>query len=134
MGINHFETARMYGTSEYQMTEALYELMQEGFCKREDFIFQTKIAPATTKEFQKRWDLSWANVGEKLGHIDLFGVHAAADNNENLKETMAFLLERKKEGKVKNIGFSTHGTSEMIMELINTEQVRSKNKCPFHSS
>lgn len=122
LGINHFETARMYGTSEYQMTEALYELMQEGFCKREDFIFQTKLVPATTKEFQKLWDLTWANVGEKLGHIDLFGVHAAADNNEKLKETMAFLLEKKKEGKVKNIGFSTHGTSEMIMELINTEQ------------
>ncbi|CAJ1941337.1 unnamed protein product [Cylindrotheca closterium] len=122
LGINHFETARMYGTSEYQMTEAIHELMQEGFCKREDVIFQTKLVPMLTKDFQKIWDTTWKNVGEKLGYIDLLGVHAAAENNEKLKDTMAFLLEKKKEGKIKHIGFSTHGTSEMIMELINTEQ------------
>mmetsp|Transcript_23631 Transcript_23631/g.57945 ORF Transcript_23631/g.57945 Transcript_23631/m.57945 type:complete len:635 (+) Transcript_23631:103-2007(+) len=122
LGINHFETARLYGTSEYQMTEALHELMQEGFCKREDFIFQTKLVSAPTKDFKKSWDATWGNVGEKMGFIDLLGVHAVADNDEKLKDTMAFLQERKKEGKIKHIGFSTHGTSEMIMELINTKQ------------
>ena len=108
LGINHFETARMYGTSEYQMTEALYELMQEGYCLREDFIFQTKIFASNTKDFKKLWDATWANVGEKLGYIDLLGVHGVADNNEKLAETMAFLQERKKEGKISFILGSRH--------------------------
>lgn len=115
---------RMYGTSEYQITEALYQLMQENFVKREEFIFQTKLVPAKTKSFAKSWDATWANVGEKLGYIDLLSVHAVADNDEKLEETMSFLQQVKEEQKIKFIGFSTHGSSEQIMDLINTEQVR----------
>ena len=121
---NDGNICRMYGTSEYQITEALYQLMQEKYIKREDFIFQTKLVPAKTKSFAKSWDATWANVGDKLGYIDLLGVHAVADNDEKLEETMKFLKEVKKQGKIKHIGFSTHGNSEQIMDLINTEQVR----------
>eukprot|EP00980_Cylindrotheca_fusiformis_P018724 scaffold6241_cov129-Cylindrotheca_fusiformis.AAC.1 len=121
LGINHFETARLYGTSEYQMTEALYELMQEGAIKREDFIFQTKIYANKKDTFMKSWNATWSNVGEKLGYIDLFALHGHADMNEKLEETIEVCRELKKEGKIRNIGFSTHGTSEQIMALINTE-------------
>lgn len=38
LGLNHFETARMYGSSEIQMATALKELMDEGVVKREDFM------------------------------------------------------------------------------------------------
>lgn len=123
LGINHFETARLYGTSEYQMTEALYQLIQEGEIKREDFIFQTKIVSSDKKGFMKLWDATWSNVGEKLGYIDLFAVHGVADVNEKLEETIAICKELKKEGKIRNIGFSTHGSSEQIMALLNTEYV-----------
>jgi len=121
LGMNHFETARMYGTSEYQITEALYELMEEGEIKREDFIFQTKIAADNTKNFMKLWDATWKNVGEKLGYIDLFSLHAIADINEKLEQSLAICNDLKKEGKIKHIGFSTHGSSEQIMNVINTE-------------
>lgn len=123
---------RMYGTSEYQITEALYQLMQENFVKREDFIFQTKLVAAETKSFAKSWDATWANVGEKLGYIDLLSVHAVADNDEKLEETMTFLQQVKEEQKIKFIGFATHGSSEQIMDLINTEQVRDKLANIFH--
>jgi hypothetical protein len=54
LGLNHFETARFYGTSEYQLVDALYELIQNGEINREDFIFQTKIGPTKTREdFEK---------------------------------------------------------------------------------
>lgn len=134
LGINHFETARLYGTSEYQMTEALYELMQEGEIKREDFIFQTKIVCADKKTFLKLWDATWSNVGEKLGYIDLFALHAIADVNEKLTDCIAICKELKREGKIRNLGFSTHGSSEQIMNLINTEYVSGYSRIRLKST
>lgn len=122
LGLNHFETARMYGTSEFQMVEAIHELMQEGTIKREDFIFQTKIVPGTTKDFLKLWKSSWENVGEKLGYIDLLGIHCLADINPELDQTLEICDRLKKEGKIHHLGFSTHGCSEQIMNIINTEK------------
>ena len=40
LGINHFETARMYGTSEMQFADALFEMISNGEIKRDDFILQ----------------------------------------------------------------------------------------------
>ncbi len=123
LGINHFETARMYGTSEYQMTEALYELMEEGEIQRKDFIFQTKIFCADKKTFMKSWDATWSNVREKLGYVDLLALHAIADVNTKLADCIAICNDLKQQGKIRNLGFSTHGSSEQIMNLINTEYV-----------
>lgn len=43
IGINHFETARAYGTSEMQFADALHSLVSSGEIKRSDFVLQTKI-------------------------------------------------------------------------------------------
>jgi len=124
LGINHFETARMYGTSEYQMVEALYELMEEGEIKREDFVFQTKLLPAATKEkFEAGWKLSWDNIRDKLGYVDLLGMHAICRLDDALMECLDVCERLKREGLVRHIGFSTHGTSEQIINIINTERV-----------
>lgn len=130
MGINHFETARMYGTSEQQFSEALYTLMQTGEIKREDFILQTKISATKTRaEFEKMFEDSWANLGERFGHIDLFSFWCASSkcNVENVLSDaddmcMAAALEYQKQGKIKHIGFSTHGTAENILTMINSEK------------
>ncbi len=125
VGLNHFETARLYGTSEYQMVHALYELIQEGEIKREDFILQTKVIKSDTRKgFLKLFNQSWANVEEKLGYIDLLSIHAIAEFDEGTKVSLAVCEELKKQGKIKHIGFSTHGTADQIMALINTEKVR----------
>jgi predicted aldo/keto reductase-like oxidoreductase len=59
-GINHFETARFYGTSEIQFSEALGSMLESGEVKREDIIVQTKCTPSSTNEdFRKTWDKSW---------------------------------------------------------------------------
>lgn len=118
LGINHFETARMYGTSEYQVVEALYELIQSGEIKREDFIFQTKLMPAN---FKKLFEQSWANC-KKLGYIDLLSIHAISDINDNLFKVLENCETLKAESKIRHVGFSTHGCSEQIMALINTEK------------
>ena len=67
----------------------------------------------------------WSNVGEKLGYFDLLGVHAIADINEAFEESLIICADDlKREGKMRQIWCSTHGgTSEQIMNLINTEKV-----------
>ena len=46
-GINHFETARFYGTSEMQYCDALATLIENGEVKREDIIVQTSSSLRT---------------------------------------------------------------------------------------
>mmetsp|Transcript_5968 Transcript_5968/g.8764 ORF Transcript_5968/g.8764 Transcript_5968/m.8764 type:complete len:665 (+) Transcript_5968:23-2017(+) len=121
LGVNHFETARLYGTSEYQLIEALYDLMIAGEIKREDFILQTKITPqAFAKDFQKTWNQSWEHIGAKFQYIDLFSIHGLS--TQEWETTFIEASKLKEEGKIRHIGFSTHGTSEQIMKLINTKK------------
>ena len=128
-GINHFETARKYGTSEIQLSAALQDLMREGL-SRSEFIVQTKIPVATseTKGFQKYFEQSW-EVFEPLGHIDLLSfwcvskpdqVEWVLSDEEN--GYMSTALRWKREGKIKHIGFSTHGTASIIMKLIESKK------------
>lgn len=129
VGINHFETARMYGTSEVQLCEALCYLMDTGEISRTDFYLQTKLPTVEKREdFEKNWERSW-NIFHKLGYIDLlsFWVVSTPDQVEwVLKEgddgIMAAALEWQKQGLVRHIGFSTHGTAEIILKLINSEK------------
>ena len=126
VGLNHFETARFYGTSEYQFCTALKEMIDDGECKRSDFLFQTKIQPKKNKEeWLKTFNTSWAHIEETLGYVDLLSFHGVSDSKEVgwvLDESddgcMSAALELKKEGKIKHIGFSTHGTAENIIKLV----------------
>jgi len=124
LGLNHFETARFYGTSEYQLVDALYELIQNGEIKREDFIFQTKVGPTKTREeFEKSFMQSWENIGSKLGYIDLLAIHGLGtpyevQTMESENSFMDAVLQYKAENKVHFIGFSTHGSADIIMKLI----------------
>ncbi|KAL9179812.1 hypothetical protein ACHAXT_007782 [Thalassiosira profunda] len=134
VGLNHFETARMYGSSEVQFVTALVELMDEGAIQREDFIFQTKVpvgAGQKLEDFQggkMGWEPSWENV-KPLGYVDLFSFHciSSAGQMETLLDESedgiySYVLGLQKEGKVKHIGFSTHGNAENIYRLIDSNK------------
>jgi len=128
-GINHFETARMYGTSEIQLSQALQTLISQGEIKRSDFILQTKLPVVEdTKSFRKYFNQSW-DVFEPLGHIDLLSFwcvskpeHAGWALSDEKDSSMSMALQWKKEGKIKHIGFSTHGSTEVIMEMIESNK------------
>ena len=118
LGINHIETARGYGTSEMQLGKVLPTI------PREKLIFQTKISPKPdSQEFRRQFQQSWQFLG--LEYIDLLGIHGI-NNEETLHNTIkpgGCLDEARKlqkEGKVRFIGFSTHGSTEIITEAINT--------------
>lgn len=120
IGINHIETARGYGTSEVQLGKILPKF------NREKLIIQTKVGPkADAKEFEKTLEQSLKNL--QLDYIDLLGIHGI-NNAETLENTVrdggCLEVARKfqAQGKVKFIGFSTHGPTDIIVEAINTNQ------------
>jgi hypothetical protein len=119
VGINHIETARGYGTSELQLGRILPSL------PRDQIIVQTKINPSQDpKEFRRKFDVSLRNL--RLDYVDLLGIHGI-NNAQTMHQTIrpgGCLEVAKKlqaEGKVRFIGFSTHGATDTIVQAIATD-------------
>ena len=120
VGINHIETARSYGTSEMQLGRVLPKF------PREKLIVQTKISPkADAKEFRETFEQSLQNL--QLDYVDLLGLHGI-NHPESLDYSirpggcLEVAQQLQAEGKVRFIGFSTHGSTDMIVQTINTNQ------------
>jgi predicted aldo/keto reductase-like oxidoreductase len=118
LGINHIETARGYGTSEMQLGEVLPKI------PRDKMIVQTKVSPkATAKEFLETFETSMNYL--KLDHVDLLSLHGI-----NHRETLDWSLRKggcleaarqlQKQGRCRHVGFSTHGTTDIILEAVNS--------------
>ena len=116
LGINHIETARGYGTSEMQLGKILPQF------EREKLIIQTKVSPKeNVQEFRENFDQSFEYLN--LEYVDLLGLHGI-----NTPEILDYSLrpggcldeakKLQKEGKVRFIGFSTHGPSDIIIKTI----------------
>lgn len=113
LGINHFETARGYGTSEYQLGKILPQL------PRHEITVQTKVgACANVQEFIDTFEYSMSLL--KLDYIDLFAMHGinSAAGHENAKRCLDAALGWKKEGRVRHVGFSTHDQCAGIIKTI----------------
>jgi predicted aldo/keto reductase-like oxidoreductase len=120
VGINHIETARGYGTSEMQLGKILPKF------PREKLIVQTKISPKEDpREFRKQFNQSLAFL--KLDYVDLLSIHGI-NTEELLHQSIrpgGCLDEIKKlqqQGKVRFIGFSTHGPTDVIIKTIETNE------------
>jgi predicted aldo/keto reductase-like oxidoreductase len=118
LGINHIETARGYGTSEMQLGRILPTL------PRDQILVQTKVAPqAWTWKFRRIFETSMKYLG--LEYIDLLALHGI-NNREllhwSLKKggCLAAARQWQKEGRVRHIGFSTHATTDVILEAVNS--------------
>lgn len=118
LGINHIETARGYGTSEMQLGRVLPPL------PREKIIVQTKIAPQTNAgEFLKIFERSMNYL--RLDHVDLLALHGI--NNRQLFDwalgkngCVSAARQLQKQGRVRFVGFSTHATTDLILETVNS--------------
>jgi hypothetical protein len=87
-------------------------------------IVQTKVAPqATAAEFLKIFETSMNYL--KLDHVDLLSLHGI-NNRETLDWSMKkggcleAARQLQKEGRCGHVGFSTHGTTDIILEAVNT--------------
>jgi len=91
---------------------------------RDKIIVQTKVAPkATAKEFFETVETSMKHL--KLDHVDLFSLHGV--NNRELLDwslkkngCLAAARQLQKEGRARFIGFSTHATTDVILDAVNT--------------
>ncbi|HEY9691164.1 MAG TPA: aldo/keto reductase [Oculatellaceae cyanobacterium] len=120
VGINHIETARGYGTSEMQLGKILPTL------PREKLIIQTKVSPkANPEEFRRDFEKSLAFL--QLDYVDLLGLHGI-NNAETLDYSirdggcLEVAQRLQAEGKVRFIGFSTHGATDLIVRAIATNK------------
>lgn len=120
LGINHIETARGYGTSEMQLGNVLPAL------PREKIIVQTKVAPMKNpKDFLKTFEKSMAYL--KLDHVDLLSFHginnhALLDYTVRKNGCLKVARELQRAGRVRFIGFSTHATTDIILDAIATDE------------
>ena len=118
LGINHIETARGYGTSEMQLGRILPTL------PREKMIVQTKVAPKeSTEEFLRTFDTSMKFL--RLDRVDLLALHGI--NNRQLLDyalrkggCVAAARKLQAQGRVEFLGFSTHATTDIILDAVNS--------------
>jgi uncharacterized protein len=118
LGIHHIETARGYGSSEMQLGRILPAL------PRDKIIVQTKVAPkATAEEFVRTFEESLRYL--RLEYVDLLALHGI--NNRQLLDwslrrdgCLAAARRLQKEGRARFIGFSTHATTDIILEAVHS--------------
>ncbi|MGD1716173.1 aldo/keto reductase [Dapis sp. BLCC M172] len=117
MGINHIETARGYGKSEKYLGSALVSGLE-----RAKLYITTKITPTKdVNAIESCIDESLENLN--IDYLDCLAIHGI-NTWEHLEITHHSIRAFQKlidDGRVKNIGFSTHAPLEVILAAINTD-------------
>jgi uncharacterized protein len=121
LGINHLETARGYGQSEQYVGQALQDLE----IPRHQIYLTTKLSPTPDRESMSCWiDESLARL--QVDYIDCLAIHGI-NTWEHLQWVtdpdgcLAPIQAAIKQGKVRHLGFSTHGSLDLILATINTD-------------
>ncbi len=120
LGVNHFETARGYGKSEEYLGAALTQGLP---VPRSQIYITTKIAPTIDADSMGCYiDESLERL--QLDYIDCLAIHGI-NTWEHLKLVegegcMTAVQAAVKDGKVKHVGFSSHGSVELIAGAIAT--------------
>ncbi|MEH2254341.1 aldo/keto reductase [Nostoc sp.] len=122
LGINHLETARGYGKSE----EYLGRVLKAGLSvPRTRLYITTKISATADADTMRRCiDESLERL--QLDYLDCLGVHGL-NTWQHLEWVQAkngcmqAVEEAVADGRVRHVGFSTHGPLELIQAAINTD-------------
>ena len=119
-GVNYFDTAYIYPGSE----ECLGQILDKNKCRDKVYIatklpqYIIRSAAAVDKTFNE--ELSRL----RTDHIDYYLMHMFTDYAEwEHLQTLGiedWIRRQKEEGRVRNIGFSYHGDTEMFLKILNT--------------
>ncbi|MBN3945959.1 MAG: aldo/keto reductase [Nostoc sp. NMS7] len=122
LGINHLETAKGYGKSEEYLGKALKAGLS---VSRTRLHVTTKISPTADADTMRRCiDESLERL--QLDYLDCLGVHGL-NTWQHLEWVQAkngcmqAVKEAVADGRVRHVGFSTHGPLELIQAAINTD-------------
>ncbi|MHC0064959.1 aldo/keto reductase [Nostoc sp. UIC 10890] len=122
LGINHLETARGYGKSEEYLGRALKAGLS---VPRTRLYVTTKISATADADTMRRCiDESLERL--QLDYLDCLGVHGL-NTWQHLEWVQAkngcmqAVEEAVADGRVRHVGFSTHGPLEVIQAAINTD-------------
>ncbi|WP_017301230.1 aldo/keto reductase [Nodosilinea nodulosa] len=121
LGINHIETAQGYGTSERWLGAFLKTAAIPG-----NLVITTKILPQPSAATMAQ------RLEESLDRLDVGYIHCLAIHGLNTPEHLAWVRDPQgcmaavrrfqAEGKIGHVGFSTHGSREVIEGAIATDQ------------
>ena len=119
LGINYFDTAYIYPGSE----EALGKVLKNNDLRDQVYIadklpqYMIKSNAAIEKYFQEQL------TRLQTDHIDYYLMHMLTDieawNNLKKRGIVEWIDAKKKDGSIRNIGFSFHGNTEMFLKILN---------------
>ncbi len=120
LGINHLETARGYGKSEEYLGLAL----QSGLpVAREDLYLTTKLPPTRDRALMAQWiDESLTRL--QLDYIDCLAIHGINTQQHLASVTQGSIEainQAQRQGKIRHLGFSTHGSLDLILAAIESD-------------
>lgn len=116
MGINYFDTARVYsrGNNERMVASAL-----KG--RRQRVILSTKSVAKTAAEAKADLETSLRELG--TDYIDIWYMHFRDDAAAITDELVRVWEDAKKEGKIRHIGVSTHNPTAIADRVIETGKI-----------
>jgi len=122
LGINHIETARSYGKSEQYLGEAF----ASGIVRNEVHL-TTKLLPKGNADEVERW-IDESLVRLQTSYLDMVAIHGV-----NLAQHLQWVLDESTmagiagiqraiaDGRIHHLGFSSHGSLELILAAINSD-------------
>ena len=117
-GFTYFDTARVYPNSEDAIRQALVERYP-----RDKFTLATKNAAwincKTREDAIAQFETSLARTG--AGYFDFYLLHNLGEMRTEFFERFKmwdFVFEKKREGKIKHVGFSFHSTPEELDAIL----------------
>ena len=118
-GVNYFDTAYIYPGNEEELGRAL---KNTGY--RDRINIASKMPHyhmKSVQEAEKRFNEQLSRLG--TDHIDYYLMHMLPDEKtwEALRQRGIdkWLEEKKKNGQIRNVGYSYHGSSEMFIKILN---------------
>ena len=122
LGINHLETAKGYGKSEEYLGKTLTTSLAH---RREKLYLTTKLPPTPDKQQMGEW-INQSLSRLQVDYIDCLAIHGinkwehldwiTRDNGCLLAIQTAI-----EQGKIGHLGFSTHGSLDLILATIETD-------------
>ncbi len=124
IGINHLETAPLYGPAESYLGKAIKKLAREGLQPNGGWIITTKILPGVGLQegkLQIKNMLSRLGVS-KLENLAIHGLNLTDHLEWSINGAGSELLKwAKGENLVEQFGFSSHGSTSLITEALESD-------------